>query len=191
MLRMVYWVFLATVLAWGVAEVSLQIRQRLRSERTKTTEWRSFGVIAVAVAAGDFLAVFVARHLHVLHLPLSPGLFVAATVMIWIGAGFRLWAVRTLGQYFRAVVHIQEGHQVVRSGPYRYLRHPSYTGLMVALMGLGLVFANPVSWVIFVGCALLSMLYRIRVEERVLTKALGAEYTDYAAQTKRLVPGVW
>lgn len=191
MLRIVFWVFLASVLAWVAAEMWLQIRQRLRSGRTKSTEWRSFGVIFLSIMAGDFVAVYTAHHLRVLHLPLSSGLFVAATVLIWAGAGFRLWAIRTLGQFFRAVVHVQEGHKVVRSGPYRYLRHPSYTGLLVALVGLGLVFTNVVSWVIFVCCAVASILYRIRVEERVLNEALGNEYADYAAHTKRLVPGVW
>lgn len=192
MLRILYWVFLVSVLAWLATELWLRARQYRRSGKAKTTEWGSYGLIAVSIVVGDYLAVAVMHSLRALRfsLPYS-ALLVVALLLLWAGAGFRLWAIHTLGIYFRGTVHVQEDHTVVRSGVYRYLRHPSYAGLLVALTGIGLVFGNILSWVIFVGGALVGILYRIRVEERVLIDNLGAEYADYAAQTKRLVPGVW
>lgn len=192
MLRTVSWVFWASVLAWVAGELWLRTRQYRRSGKAKTTEWRSYGLIVLSIVVGDYLAGAVTHNLRVLRLPLPYSvLLIVAILLLWAGAGFRLWAIHTLGIFFRGAVHVQEGHTVVRSGVYRCLRHPSYAGLLVALIGIGLVFDNILSWVIFVGCPLLSILYRLRTEERLLIDSLGAEYTDYAAQTKRLVPGVW
>jgi protein-S-isoprenylcysteine O-methyltransferase Ste14 len=80
---------------------------------------------------------------------------------------------------------------VITSGPYRVLRHPSYTGLLLASIGVGLASAN---WVALIGVFLLTLtplLWRIRVEEHALLAALGDGYRCYAAQHKRLVPLVW
>lgn len=192
MLRILWWVFQVSVVAWLVADVGLQLRQYRLGGKARTVEWGSLGLITLSIVVGNILAGQAARHLHALHLGVPYAvLLVPAIVLLWAGAGFRLWAIHRLGRYFRGVVHVQEGHQVIRSGPYRYLRHPSYAGALLAVVGIGLVWANVGSWVAFVACALVGVLYRIKVEERVLTEGLGAEYTDYAAHTKRLVPGVW
>jgi protein-S-isoprenylcysteine O-methyltransferase Ste14 len=192
MLQVLRWLFTVSLVCWGVAEAGLQLRGLLRSGRARSTEWGSLFVIVVGFVVGTKLAGLAARRLPGAHLPVPyPALLLVALVCIWLGAGFRLWAIHTLGRYFRGVVHVQEGHQVVRHGPYRLVRHPAYSGLLLGVVGIALVWANAVSWLAFVGCALLSILYRIRVEERVLLAALGAEYADYAGHTRRLVPGVW
>ena len=103
----------------------------------------------------------------------------------------RTWAILTLGRLFKFVVVIQEGHQVVASGPYRLLRHPSYTGALVAFLGIGIVLDNWLSMLTLVLIPLLAILVRIHVEEAELTNAFGQEYTTYASRTRRLVPGLW
>lgn len=109
----------------------------------------------------------------------------------WAGIALRLWAVHTLGRYFRGVVHVQEGHQVVRNGPYRAVRHPAYSGALLAVVGLSLTYHNYAAIGVFVACVLGGVLHRIRIEERVLLTGLGKPYQDYAATTARLVPGIW
>jgi protein-S-isoprenylcysteine O-methyltransferase Ste14 len=99
--------------------------------------------------------------------------------------------VLTLGRFFKVTVSIQEGHRVVSSGPYRLLRHPSYTGLLAILLGLGLMLGTWLGLAALIVLPLVGTLIRIRVEEAVLLDALGDEYASYAAATKRLVPGVW
>jgi protein-S-isoprenylcysteine O-methyltransferase Ste14 len=103
----------------------------------------------------------------------------------------RAWAIVSLGRYFRRDVTIEPGQHIVRRGPYRMLRHPSYTGIFLILAGFGLAFGSWVSagvalLIIFVG-----MLPRIRVEERALSQAFEADYTDYANSTARVIPHVW
>jgi protein-S-isoprenylcysteine O-methyltransferase Ste14 len=79
----------------------------------------------------------------------------------------------------------------VREGPYRVLRHPSYTGLLLAVLGLSLTSANLAAIVVYNFCVIAAFVYRINVEERVLRDGLGDEYAEYMQHTYRLIPGVW
>lgn len=115
----------------------------------------------------------------------------AGLTLLWAGMAFRLWAIRVLGNFFRVVVVIQEGHRVVERGPYRWLRHPSYTGILAATTGLGLALGDWASLAIMLIGPLIGLLFRIRVEERALLSALGSEYADYARRTARLLPGMF
>lgn len=187
------YVFVATVAVWLAAELALRIPRRRESGATVSREWRSLAVIWGAALVGGILAGQLVRYAPALDLsPLRhwPALAVAL-VLIWSGIGLRLWAIATLGRYFRPIVHLQEGHRVVRNGPYRVLRHPAYSGLLLALCGFSLPFANLASIVVYNACVLAGVLYRIRVEERVLIAGLGDEYADYMRDTRRLVPGLW
>ena len=185
----VVWIVVAL---WAIGEVGLQLLQLLRSERTKRQEWGSYGGIALTAGLAVVVANLLRRVLPALDYPArQPGWAVATVVLVVLGAGFRLWSIATLGRYFRAVVHIQENHHVVRSGPYRVLRHPSYTGLLVALFGVALLFGNYASSVVFELLVIAGVLYRIRVEERVLLDGLGDDYATYMRETNRLIPGVW
>ena len=80
---------------------------------------------------------------------------------------------------------------MVESGPYAYVRHPSYTGMLVALIGLGIALDDWLSVLILALLPLTGILVRIRYEESVLLEALGEDYREYAGRTPRLVPGVW
>jgi protein-S-isoprenylcysteine O-methyltransferase Ste14 len=181
-----------TVVGWLAAEVILRGRHHGRTEPTVTREWRSLGVIWLAAAAGGVVAGVLAANLHALDLPLRrPAWLVLVLVIAWCGIGLRLWSIATLGRYFQPIVHIQQGHQVVKAGPYRVLRHPAYTGILLAVLGLSLLFANIAAIVVYNVCFIAAFVYRITVEERVLREGLGDEYAEYMRHTHRLIPGVW
>jgi protein-S-isoprenylcysteine O-methyltransferase len=119
-------------------------------------------------------------------------------LLAWIGmalmlAGllFRWWAIRVLAQYFTVDVAIRPDHQLVRSGPYRGLRHPSYTGALLTFYGFALALGNAWSLLVVMVPVTLVFLWRIRIEERVLHEAFPGQYAAYARETKRLVPLVW
>jgi protein-S-isoprenylcysteine O-methyltransferase Ste14 len=107
------------------------------------------------------------------------------------GTSFRLWAIRTLGRFFTRSVRVSSDQTVVVDGPYRWVRHPSYTGSMLAAAGVGLALGNAVSLACLLAAILAGFGYRIRVEEDALVETLGEPYRAYRARTKRLVPFVW
>jgi protein-S-isoprenylcysteine O-methyltransferase len=112
-------------------------------------------------------------------------------VVMLLGTALRWTAIRTLRNYFTVNVTILENHQIVRRGLYRYLRHPSYTGLLLRYFGFGLGLGNWLS-VIFIFVPLLgAVLYRIRIEENALRQAFGRQYEEYARDTARLIPKIY
>jgi protein-S-isoprenylcysteine O-methyltransferase Ste14 len=168
----------------------MQVRQYRMGGRSKVTEWGSLGAIVLSLAVGFTLARVVGNALPGLRIPMGDALAVALPVM-WLGIGFRLWAIQTLGRFFRGVVHVQADHEVVRRGPYRLMRHPAYAGALVTVVGLALTLHNWAAFVTYIVCGTAGILYRIRVEERVLLAELGDSYRDYAETTARLVPHLW
>jgi len=109
-------------------------------------------------------------------------------VLLLAGIAIRWVAIFTLGKYFTGTVLIKTDHQLVRAGIYKHLRHPSYTGLLLGHLGVGLAFANWYSLMMSSLPYLLAAFYRMRVEERALTSAFGAEYTTYCKTSRRLIP---
>jgi protein-S-isoprenylcysteine O-methyltransferase len=107
------------------------------------------------------------------------------------GYAIRATAIRTLGKYFTGTVVIKSDHQLIRTGPYRYLRHPAYTGTLLAHLGLGLAFANWFSLLLSTLPFLLVAMYRMRVEEQALAATFGADYSTYCKTSKRLIPGLY
>jgi protein-S-isoprenylcysteine O-methyltransferase Ste14 len=170
--------------------VAIEVVLRLRNMGGRTTVDWTFWLVIAAVAAGVNLG-FRAAHVHSTVLgggwaPVAAGLVVLAA-----GVALRTWAIVTLGRLFKFVVVIQDGHRVVTSGPYRLLRHPSYTGGLAALLGAGIALDSWLSILALVFIPLLAVLVRIHLEEAELATALGPEYTRYASRTHRLVPGLW
>lgn len=109
----------------------------------------------------------------------------------WLGLLLRWWSFRTLGRYFTLVLRTSPDQDVVDRGPYRVLRHPSYTGLLMVVLGCALMVGNWVGLLVCCAWVWAAMVYRIRVEERALAEALGVAYLDFAATRARLVPFVW
>jgi protein-S-isoprenylcysteine O-methyltransferase Ste14 len=115
----------------------------------------------------------------------------AAPAVAILGAALRVWAVYTLGQYFTYVVHVSPDQKVVETGPYRWLRHPSYTGGALEGVGIGLSLRYGLAPAIVGGGMLASYLIRIAVEEKALADGIGEPYRAYMRRTKRLIPFVW
>jgi protein-S-isoprenylcysteine O-methyltransferase Ste14 len=108
-----------------------------------------------------------------------------------VGIAIRWTAIRTLGTFFTGSVTIQPRHELVRRGLYRHIRHPAYTGTLVAHFGLGLAFVSWVTVVLSTVPFFVAAMYRIRVEEHALRQKFGTVYSEYAEGTWRLIPGVY
>jgi protein-S-isoprenylcysteine O-methyltransferase len=114
----------------------------------------------------------------------------AAALLVLIGGGILLeWAVYLLGKHFSRTVMITSDQRLITAGPYRLLRHPAYTGMIIMDAAIVLGLGTWVGALVMLIVMLLPTLYRIRVEERVLESAFGEQYLDWARRTWRLFPG--
>jgi len=182
--------FLVTVSAWGMMELSQRSNVR-REGATKVTGrgWRIVGLAWLIATIG--VANLTPHVVPAAAIRPAPVAFAAGMVVLLAGLVLRGWSFKALGQYFTHTVMVSPDQPVIATGPYRVLRHPSYTGVILAGIGVGLASAN---WADLAGLLLLTLtplLWRIHVEERALAATVGDRYRAYAAQHKRLVPLVW
>ena len=180
--------FSITVAGWVLLELSVRISESARG-RGHTGHDR-FTRVLIGISIGVTIGVALGlSHTHSLRLPAAARW--AGLLVMWLGLATRLWAIVTLGKEFRTTVEANPGQPVISSGPYARVRHPSYTGLLLIVLGVGLASG---SWVSLAICALVplpALLLRIRVEEAELERVLGDSYVEYERRTKRLMPGVW
>jgi protein-S-isoprenylcysteine O-methyltransferase Ste14 len=180
-----YWM---TIVVWVVSELVIGVRQIPRSRGDlRQDRWSGpvlLGGVLIAVLVGARLA---ARVPGATITTGQPVVFTLGVTMALAGVAFRQYAVATLGRFFTTRVMTQPGQTVVESGPYRYLRHPSYSGMLLTILGVLLCSTNWLSLACFV-LALPGVAYRIKVEEGALIRALGGPYRDYMRRTPRLVP---
>jgi protein-S-isoprenylcysteine O-methyltransferase Ste14 len=86
---------------------------------------------------------------------------------------------------------VEESQKIVQKGPYKWIRHPSYSGIILFCIGYGLAVQNWLSLIIAILLPTIALLYRIKIEEEALVKGIGTEYEAYQKKTKKLIPGIW
>ena len=182
-------VLLIVTMAWGAMELGHASNTR-DGATGAGGGGRRLAVLPVVVAASVML--YVAPPV-VPAAAIRPGAAAFATGMAVLLGGLVLrgWSIKTLGEYFTGRVMVSAEQPVITAGPYRLLRHPSYTGLLLACAGVGLASANWVAVAAMVVLPLAAVLWRIYAEEHALLGMLGDRYRAYAAQHKRLVPLIW
>lgn len=115
-------------------------------------------------------------------------LYAVGVAMIFLGSLLRRYCWRTLGEYFTGDVRARADQPVIRTGPYRLVRHPSYTAGMMMNIGIGLALGSWLSFALLTIATIATYLYRVRVEERALLNTIGEPYRSYMKETKRFVP---
>ena len=165
---------------------------RLRPGGRTTLDRGTGQVLVLAMVAGFFAAVLLARFAAGFRAGANTwATYALGLLILWTGIGLRVWAVGSLGRYFRREVTIEAGQTVHASGPYRWVRHPAYLGDLLIVFGFGLAWGTWIGAAVGTAIALAGHLPRIRVEEFELERALGEPYARYAGARARLVPGVW
>jgi protein-S-isoprenylcysteine O-methyltransferase Ste14 len=178
-----------TLAGWALFELGLRVRERVQSRGGSAHDRATRILIAAALGSAIALASLTANVDSSLEIP-GPHR-AAGLVVIWLGLAIRVWAVVALGRAFRTTVEVDADQAVVTSGPYRWVRHPAYTGLLLIVAGFGLAVGNWLALAVCVALPLAALLRRIHVEEAELTRVLGEPYRAYRTRTKRLVPGLW
>lgn len=165
------------------------IAESARPEQARRDR-RSFELSALTNIACFYLPAY--DYLHLPAVVPRNAATLAAGVALWQAGGLlRIFAMRTLGRFFTMRVAVLGGHQVVRDGLYRYVRHPAYTGWFLLSIGLALVFGSIIgligslSFVIVLG-------WRVKVEEAALAEGLGEAYRGYMREVRwRFIPRVF
>ena len=174
-----------------ISEMLLTVTRRSRSA-TGTKQDRStlrvlWIVIAVSVTAG----VFVAQNWRAGAVANGRVFEIVGAVLFAAGLVFRWWAIVTLGRFFTVDVVIEKNHELVERGPFRFVRHPSYTGILVAFVGWALTLRNWGAILVVLVPIFVAFVRRMNVEEEALGRALGESYMGYMKRTKRLIPGLY
>jgi protein-S-isoprenylcysteine O-methyltransferase Ste14 len=115
-------------------------------------------------------------------------LFFVGVALMLAGLVFRFYAMSLLGKSFTYDVRVKSGQKVIKTGPYRFIRHPSYTGGLTTLIGVGLALGNWAGLLVVIVAMAIAYSYRISVEEAALVNTLGEPYINYMRRTTRLVP---
>jgi protein-S-isoprenylcysteine O-methyltransferase len=182
--------FPALCLVWFASESWIVLRLRSNDAR-RSRDAGTLHLLVVVIGGGIALAVgFAWLDLARFPRPLQAPLWWLGIVLMAAGMALRWWSIRTPAGHFTVDVAIAPGHELVRRGPYRWLRHPSYTGLLATFLGYALCLGNWLSLAAMLPVGL-ALLWRIQVEERVLAAAFPDGYRAYASATKRLIPYVW
>lgn len=173
-----------------LGEWRVRLRSVMNREGARAEGW-SRALVYLGLVAGIVGAVLLghlgATAIDAVRVPL----FVLGIVLMAAGIVVRQWAVALLGALFTTDVRVHEDQRVVDTGPYRWVRHPSYTGLLLICAGIALAQDNWAALLAGVLLPLPVLVMRIRVEEAALLAGLGEPYRRFAAGRAHLVPGVW
>jgi protein-S-isoprenylcysteine O-methyltransferase Ste14 len=178
-----------TLAAWALVEVVVRVRERVQG-RGRAARDRGTRVLIAMTLGASIVAALGARSL-VPELQMPAPLRMAGIVVMWLGLALRVWAIAALGGSFRTTVEVEPSQPVVSAGPYRWIRHPSYAGLLLIVAGFGAALGN---WLSLAACVVLPLpgiVWRIHVEEAELTRVLGQAYRAYQSDRARLIPRLW
>jgi protein-S-isoprenylcysteine O-methyltransferase Ste14 len=177
----VYFLIILTEIIGGI----MVPRVRRHGTEIKKKERGSGRLISVSVVVSFIVAFSFALS----GITLMPSwVFYLGIVVVILGMIVRQWSIAVLGRFFSPTIGVQEGQKIVDRGPYRLVRHPSYTGILLILVGVGLAFQSLAAILVILFMFSVAYGYRMSEEEKVLVLELGEEYVKYMKRTKRLIP---
>ncbi|HMD18577.1 MAG TPA: isoprenylcysteine carboxylmethyltransferase family protein [Terriglobales bacterium] len=183
------WIFWAVFLAAYAPEFAVVARSKRAAGEKTDRGSMTFIILASWLAFPAAFAVSSWSRFALLHHRIV--WFALGIAILAAGSMLRRYCFHTLGRFFTGNVKVHADHTVIEDGPYRLVRHPSYTGGMLMYLGTGLALTNWLSAVILVGMGAITYAYRVRVEEQALGTSIGQPYLEYMRRTKRFVPFVF
>ena len=159
------------------------------AEEMKRTDKNSIFAILIATGLAQIAAVIDWGYFQTQ----APNDIITAIGLMMLigGSAFRIWAIRILGRFFTATVQIQDGQHIIQRGPYRIVRHPSYLGAYIAIIGSTVFLGSIIGFMVAVIGMGIAYKLRIDTEEETLAGAFGQEYREYQSRTARIIPCIW
>jgi protein-S-isoprenylcysteine O-methyltransferase len=176
-------------LAYGVSEAGLRVFKRSRDDSVDADS-STLRILWITIGLSMTAGIFASR--------LVPAMAIESIAVYWLGCALfflgvvlRWYAILYLGRYFTVNVAIHSRHEVIDTGPYRQIRHPSYSGSLLAFLGVALSFRNWLTIALIMVPVIWAFAWRMATEEAALANALGKPYTNYMSRTKRLAPYIY
>jgi protein-S-isoprenylcysteine O-methyltransferase Ste14 len=160
-------------------------RKPSREERGDASFWLILPGFIIAFLAPPHEWIFMNAVL-----PRTICMQIGGLVLILLAVALLIWARAHIRGQYSGHVEVQKEHHLITSGPYRFIRHPSYCGLLMMSLGVAIGYASLIG---LAGVLLLlpGLAYRMQVEEKLLIAQFGPAYQEYASHTKKLLPGIW
>jgi len=175
---------------WVFSEIILSRMMRAKNSK-RDFDKSSLKILWITIAVSITAGILLRRTNFAITDQYITLIYYSGITFICLGLILRWTAIITLKKSFTVNVSVSESQKIVRSGIYKYIRHPAYSGILLSFFGLGISFNNYMTLTVIFIPIVISFLNRIRVEEKVLSEAFGRQYTDYIQRTRRLIPGVF
>ncbi len=176
---------------WVFSEVYIALGMRTRESSGNTRDRGTQLLLWLVI----FFSIFASEWIAGSHAPTMFGgahwLKTLAILVFMLGLAIRWTAILSLGKSFSANVAIRPTQTIYRGGLYRWVRHPSYLGMLLIFLAIGIYSRNWIALAAVVIPTTLALLYRIRIEEIALNHAFGEAYSSYSKTTRRLLPFVY
>jgi protein-S-isoprenylcysteine O-methyltransferase Ste14 len=183
--------FVALYWTWVASEVLLQVVMRTRRGSGEVKDRGSLLLLLAAIFGSIWISMWYRDAHGRTMLPGAHWLGTAALLLLVVGLAIRGTAIINLGRSFSTNVAIHAAQTVHKTGLFRWVRHPSYTGMLLVFTAIGVSQRNWVSLAIMLAFPTAALIYRIHVEEMALTEAFGEDCVEYTNVTKRLLPGIY
>jgi protein-S-isoprenylcysteine O-methyltransferase len=177
----------AFLVYWGASATHVKKDVRRLGSPWISLVWRVVFALAVIYAVRVPSVRDVVVRVHSYTAPLS-GMGLIGVMLCASGIAFAIWARKTLGENWSSRPSVKAGHELVTSGPYRYVRHPIYSGMLLGLLGTAAAIGLPGLVMFLVVCGVFAN--RVRAEDQLMTEQFPDWYPEYRRQTKAIVPYV-
>jgi len=177
-------------LIYGLSEAGLAVFKRSRDDSVDADD-RSLRILWITIVLAVSAGIFATWRVPQATIHGGQPLYLAGVTLFVAGLVLRWYSILYLGRFFTVNVAIHSRHEIVDTGPYRLIRHPSYAGALLAFAGLGVALDNWVSLALVLLPIGWAFIRRMAIEEHALASALGVPYTNYMGRTRRLVPYVY
>jgi protein-S-isoprenylcysteine O-methyltransferase Ste14 len=118
-------------------------------------------------------------------------LTIVGFVILWFGVALRNYSIKILGKHFTPTIQLQQDHDLITTGPYSVIRHPSYLGALMAIVGIAIFFNSLIGTLAACIAMMIAYIVRITAEEKALKSLFGSKYQEYQKRTKKLIPFLW
>jgi protein-S-isoprenylcysteine O-methyltransferase Ste14 len=177
--------WIAWTLYWWISSAGTKTTQRSESLSSRLWHIVPLMIGVILIVSGHISVSWLSIRL----LPWTSAAYWTGVVLLALGLAFTVWARRHLGRNWSATVTLKEGHQLIRTGPYRWVRHPIYTGLLIALLGSAIA-RGELRAVIGLVIVAAAFIRKLRIEERWMCEHFKEEYERYSAAVPALIPGI-